>query len=141
MPWATPPSIWPAGEDGMEDLADLLEGVEVCHGGGVGAGVDGDLGDVDGPGVGGVGVAFVLVVVPEDVAGCLVAGATFEGAIGGEEGDGGGLEGFAAGENGGPSFAQDDRVGWGRGNRQRQRSSALGKDDEFGWGEGRGRGR
>ena len=48
------------GEDGMDDLADLLQGVEVCDRGGVGAGVDGDLGDVDGPGVGGVGVAVVL---------------------------------------------------------------------------------
>ena len=56
-------------EDGVEDLADFLQGVEVGDGSGVGGGVDGDLGDVDGPGVGGVGVALVLVVVPED--GCL----------------------------------------------------------------------
>ena len=48
--------------------------------GGVGGGVDGDLGDVDGPGVGGIGVAAVLVVVPEDVAGGFVAGLGLRGS-------------------------------------------------------------
>ena len=66
------------GEDGVEDAAHFLQGVEVGDGGGVGGGVDGDLGYVDGPGVGGVGVAAVGVVVPEDVAGGFVADADFE---------------------------------------------------------------
>ena len=65
------------GEDGVEDFADFLQRVEVGAGGGVGGGVDGDLGDVDGPGVGGVGFAAVFFVVPEDVAGGLVAGAGY----------------------------------------------------------------
>ena len=58
--------------------------MEVGDGGGVGGGVDGDFGDVDGPGVGGVGFAAVGLVVPEDVAGGLVADADFEGAVLGE---------------------------------------------------------
>ncbi len=69
------------GEDGMEDFADFLQGVEVGDGCGVGGGVDGDFGDVDGPGVGGIGVAAVGFVVPEDVAGGFVAGADFERAV------------------------------------------------------------
>ncbi len=62
------------GEDGVKDFADLLQGVEVGDACGVGRGVDGDFGDVDGPGVGGVGFAAVGFVVPEDVAGGFVAG-------------------------------------------------------------------
>ena len=61
------------GEDGVEDLADFLESVEVGDGCRVGGGVDGDFGDVDGPGVSGIGFAAVGFVVPEDVAGRLVA--------------------------------------------------------------------
>src|ERR1035441_7392635 len=74
------------GEDGVDDLADLLQRVEVGDLGHVGEGVDGNLGDVDGPGVGGVSVAAVLVVVPEDVAGRLVAGFGDERAVPGQVG-------------------------------------------------------
>src|SRR5207244_3174518 len=62
------------GEDGVEDFAYFLHGVEVGDGGGVGDGVDGYLGDVDGPGVGGIGFAAVGLVVPEDALGGFVAG-------------------------------------------------------------------
>ena len=62
------------GEDGVEDFAYFLQGMEVGDARGVGGGVDGDFGDVDGPGVGGVGFAAVGLVVPEDVAGGFVAG-------------------------------------------------------------------
>ena len=68
----------PGGEDGMKHLADLLQGVEVGDACGVGGGVDGDFGDVDGPGVGGIGFAAIGFVVPEDVAGGFVAGCGFE---------------------------------------------------------------
>jgi hypothetical protein len=61
------------GEDGVEDLADFLQGVETGAGGLVGVVVDGDFGDVDGPGVAGIGVAAIEVVVPEDFCGRLVA--------------------------------------------------------------------
>src|ERR1019366_1727561 len=47
------------GEDGVDDLADLLQGVEVGDLGRVGESINGDLGDVDGPGIGGVGVVPV----------------------------------------------------------------------------------
>ena len=47
----------------------------------VGKSVDGDLGDVDGPRVGRIGVAFVLIVVPEDVAWSLIPGFGDEGAV------------------------------------------------------------
>ena len=69
------------GEDGVEDFADFLQGVEVGDAGGVGGGVDGDFGDVDGPGVGGIGFAAVGLVVPEDAFGGLVADADFEVAV------------------------------------------------------------
>src|SRR5262249_24316952 len=45
------------GKDGMEDAAYLLHSVKVCDGGSVGCRIDRDLGDIGGPGVGGVGVA------------------------------------------------------------------------------------
>jgi len=57
----------------MDDLADLLQGVEVGDGGRVGKRVDRDLGDVYRPGEAGVGVAFKFVVVPEDIARSFVA--------------------------------------------------------------------
>jgi hypothetical protein len=63
-----------AGEDGVEDAADFLEGVEAGDGGHVGVEVDGYFGDVDGPGVAGIGVAAIEVVVPVDLGGGLVAG-------------------------------------------------------------------
>ena len=66
------------GEDGVDDFAYFLQGVEVGDLRGVGGGVDGDFGDVDGPCVGGVGVAAVGFVVPEDVGGRFVADADFE---------------------------------------------------------------
>ena len=66
------------GEDGVDDAAYFLDGVEVGDLRGVGGGVDGDFGDVGGPGVGGVGVAAVGFVVPEDVGGRFVADADFE---------------------------------------------------------------
>ncbi len=80
------------GEDGMEDFADFLERVEVGDGCGVGGGVDGDFGDVDGPGVGGIGFAAVGFVVPEDVAGGFVAGFGLERAVLGEIAEGGTAE-------------------------------------------------
>src|SRR6266446_6623264 len=66
------------GEDGVENLSYFLDGVEVGDAGEVGGGVDGYFGDVDGPGVGGVGFAAVGVVVPEDALGGLVAHADFK---------------------------------------------------------------
>jgi len=72
------------GEDGVEDFANFLDGVEVGYLGGIGGGVDGHFGDVDGPGVGGVGFAAVGFVVPGDVSGRFVAGFGFEGAVFGE---------------------------------------------------------
>ena len=58
----------------MEDFTDLLQGVEVGDAGSIRGGVDGDFGDVDGPGVCGIGFATVVLVVPEDVTGGLIAG-------------------------------------------------------------------
>ena len=70
-----------AGEDGVEDAADFLEGVEAGDRGLVGVEVYGDFGDVDGPGVAGVGVAAVEVVVPVDLGGGFVAGGCSEMAV------------------------------------------------------------
>ncbi len=61
------------GEDGVEDFSYFLHGVKVGDGGGVGGGVDGYFGDVDGPGVSRVGFAAVGLVVPEDALRGLVA--------------------------------------------------------------------
>ena len=61
------------GEDGVEDAAYFLEGVEAGDGGHVGVEVYGYFGYVDGPGVAGVGVAAVEVVVPVDFGGGFVA--------------------------------------------------------------------
>ncbi len=94
MPWATPPSILAGGEDWVEDFADLLQGVEVGDACGVGGGVDGDFGDVDGPSVGRVGFAAVVLVVPEDVSRGLIAGFGLECAELGEVVDGGAAEVF-----------------------------------------------
>jgi hypothetical protein len=55
--------------------------MEVGDLGRVGESINGDLGDVNGPGIGGVGVAPVEVVVPEDVGGGLVAGFRDERAV------------------------------------------------------------
>ena len=62
----------------MENLAYFLQGMELRDDGGEGGGVDRDLGYVDGPGVRGVGVAHVLLVVPEDVLGGFVSVEDFE---------------------------------------------------------------
>src|ERR1017187_9407268 len=80
------------GEDGVDDLADLLQGVEVGDLGCVGESVNGDLGDVDGPGIGGGGGASGLVVVPENVGGDLVAGFRDERAVVAQVSQGGGFE-------------------------------------------------
>ena len=81
MPCATPPSIWPAARMGWRTLPTSWRAWKSVTGGGVGGGVDGDFGYVDGPGVGGVGVAAVGVVVPEDVAGGLRSGRRLEVAV------------------------------------------------------------
>ena len=65
-------------------LPNFLQGVEAGAGGHVGVQVDGDLGDVDGPRVAGVGVAAILFVVPEDLCGWLVADGGAQGAVFGE---------------------------------------------------------
>ena len=57
MPCATPPSIWPAARIGWRTLPTSCRGVEVGDAGGIRGGVDGDFGDVDCPGVGGIGFA------------------------------------------------------------------------------------
>ncbi len=143
------------GEDGVEDAADFLEGVEVGDGGGVGGGVDGDFGDVDGPGVGGVGVAAVGVVVPEDVAGGFVADADFEVAELFGVADGGLVEvfgGVGCGERGfGAEFFEELewrrarlvcrrswRCGWLRWGRSWGRCGVGLGDEDFFVGEGEG---
>jgi len=62
-----------AREDGVEDAAYFLEGVEAGDGGHVGVEVYGYFGYIDGPGVAGISVAAVEVVVPKDFCGGLVA--------------------------------------------------------------------
>ena len=60
MPWATPPSIWPLARMGWMTLPTSCRAWKSVTVADVGGGVYGDLGDVDGPGVAGVGVAAVV---------------------------------------------------------------------------------
>ena len=66
------------GEDRVDDFADLLQGMEVGDSCCVGGGVDGDFGDVDSPGIGGIGLAAVCLVIPEDVGGRFVSDANLK---------------------------------------------------------------
>ena len=69
------------GEYGMDHFAYFLQSVkvgDVCR---VGGGIDGDLGDVDGPGVSRVGFAAVGLIVPKDIARRFVAGFGIEFAV------------------------------------------------------------
>src|SRR6202021_514905 len=68
----------PRREDGMDDFTHFLQGMEAGDAGGVGDGIDGDLGDVDGPGVGRVGFAAVGLVIPEDIRRGFVAHTNLE---------------------------------------------------------------
>ena len=62
------------GENWMEDFADFLQGDEIVDGYAIGREVNGDLRDVDGPGVCGVSVAAIFFVVPEDVGRAVRSG-------------------------------------------------------------------
>ena len=56
----------------MNDAADFLHGDEVVDPDFEGLQVDGDFGDVRRPGIGAVGIPFVLLVVPAQTFGGLV---------------------------------------------------------------------
>ncbi len=60
-------------EDGMQHLANLLQGNKVIDGDAVGGGVDRDFGNVDCPGIGGIGFAAIQLIVPEDIRRRLIA--------------------------------------------------------------------
>src|SRR5271168_4257706 len=62
------------GEDGIDDFTDFLDGDEIFDADFGGAGIDGNFGDVDGPGIGAVGVALIFRVVPMKIGGMLILG-------------------------------------------------------------------
>ena len=64
------------GENGMKHFADFLQRDEIVDGNAVGREVDGDFGDVNGPGESGVGFAAVVFIVPKNAFGLLVLGET-----------------------------------------------------------------
>ena len=57
----------------MQHAAHFLHRPEVLHFGGVGDGVDRDLRHVNGPRIGGIGLAAILLIVPEDAGRRFVA--------------------------------------------------------------------
>ncbi len=56
------------GENGIDDLADFLDGDEVFNANLGGARLDGNFGDIDSPGVCAVGIALVAGVVPVEIS-------------------------------------------------------------------------